>query len=99
VAVAPRSRMRIPEVVSDAWTPDAAERMAHELGIALRPAHWHVIGCARELRASLGSIPDFSLLARVTGLSIDAICSLFPGAERTVAWIAGLGASTSILLE
>lgn len=83
--------MAVEQVVGDAWTPDLAERTARELGMALRPSHWHVVGCARELWAARGIAPDLALLARTTGLSTEAIRSLFPDAEHTIAWIAGVG--------
>lgn len=75
--------------VEDAWTPEVAEQTARALGIVLRPAHWHVLGCARELWAA-GITPDLPRLARATGLMPEQVDALFPDATRTIETIAGL---------
>ncbi len=82
--------MRAAHVVSDRWTPDLAEQTARELGINLRPAHWHVLGCARELFAEHGMAPDLWVLGQATGLSPAALSALFPDAEHSIGWIAGV---------
>lgn len=74
----------------DAWTPALAEREAAALGLTLGPAHWHVLGCARELRASRGAAPSLDTLARTTGLSLETIGALFRDPERDIVRIAGL---------
>ncbi|MBI2391881.1 MAG: TusE/DsrC/DsvC family sulfur relay protein [Deltaproteobacteria bacterium] len=88
-----RARSRLasrPVPVDDAWTPALAEREAAALGVALGPAHWHVLGCARELRAAQGAVPSVEALARTTGLSLETIRALFHDPERDIARIGGL---------
>lgn len=82
--------MAMQQVAGDAWTPELAERTARELGIALRPAHWLVLGCARELSAA-GIRPELAVLARASGLSVETIALMFPDAARSIGWIADVG--------
>jgi|JI10StandDraft_1071094.scaffolds.fasta_scaffold525310_2 sulfur relay (sulfurtransferase) DsrC/TusE family protein len=81
--------MATAEHLVDAWTPEIAERAAAALGIWLGPTHWQLIGCARELWASRGRMPELRTLARTTGLSLEAIERLFPDPERSLSRVAG----------
>ncbi len=73
------------------WTPDSAAAAARRHGIHLTPAHWQILGCAREECLRTRHLPDASVLARRTGVARAEIEALFPGgARRVIAEIAGM---------
>ena len=73
------------------WTPDSAAAAARRHGIHLTPAHWQILGCAREECLRTQHLPDTCALAERTGLARDEIEALFPGgACEVIAEIAGM---------
>ncbi len=61
-----------------AWTPEVAEELAREAGLAgLTPRHWRVILCCREAAAREGFAPDLSTVSRLAGLSRAELERLF----------------------
>lgn len=60
-------------------------------GILLTPAHWQILGCAREECLRMRHVPDTCALAKRTGISRGEIERLFPGdACAVIAEIAGM---------
>ena len=52
-----------------AWTPEIAEELARESGLArLTPRHWRVVLCCREAAAREGCAPDLCTVSRLAGL-------------------------------
>ena len=73
------------------WTPDSAAGAARRHGIHLTPAHWQILGCAREECLRTQHLPDTCTLAERTGVARDEIEALFPGdACEVIAEIAGM---------
>ena len=76
------------------WTPDAAARMALELGIGrLAERHWCAIASCREEAARTGHAPGLRALTTLTGLTARELGRLFPGSPATtIARLAGVPA-------
>jgi len=74
------------------WTPEIAEEIANEVGIAtLTPEHWKVITSCREDAAREGTPPGLPRISDLTGLDAKALHALFPKAPgKLAAQIAGL---------
>jgi tRNA 2-thiouridine synthesizing protein E len=74
------------------WTPDVAEAIAAEAGIApLTSEHWTVLALCREDAAQRGFPPCLKRLSELTGLSVLLLGQLFPGSPGPLAArIAGL---------
>lgn len=73
------------------WTPDTAAEAARRHGIHLTPAHWQILGCAREECLRTQHLPDACALSETTGVARDEIEALFPGgACEVIAEIAGM---------
>ena len=80
------------------WTPDVAEAIAAEAGIApLTAEHWTVIAQCREDGARRGFSPCLERLSELTGLPEARIGQLFPGSPGAlVARVAGLPACAEL---
>jgi len=74
------------------WTPEVAEAIAGEVGLALTPEHWKVIHACREDAARQGGeAPGLRRLQNLTGVSTKDLYRLFPkGPGKLAARIAGL---------
>ena len=73
------------------WTPDVAEAIAEEVGIALTPAHWKILGFCREDAAREGQAPGLRRISKVLGVPTRDLYSFFPrGPGKLAARIAGL---------
>jgi tRNA 2-thiouridine synthesizing protein E len=79
-------------VDSGQWTPEIAEAIAAEAGLArLTPEHWTVLALSREDSARRGFPPCAKRLCELTGLPETRLGQLFPGnAGALAARIAGL---------
>jgi tRNA 2-thiouridine synthesizing protein E len=77
---------------SSQWTPDIAEAIAAEVGIAtLTPEHWTVLALCREEMAQRGFPPCLNRISQLTGLREVLLGQLFPGKPGPLAArIAGL---------
>lgn len=77
---------------SSEWTPDIAEAIAAEVGIAaLTPEHWTVLALCREETARRGFPPCPTRISQLTGLREALLGQLFPGNPGSLAArIAGL---------
>ncbi|MEZ5316806.1 MAG: TusE/DsrC/DsvC family sulfur relay protein [Vicinamibacterales bacterium] len=52
---------------ADQWSPDVAEGIAEEAGIALTPEHWKVISFCREDAAREGQPPRLRRISEALG--------------------------------
>ena len=79
-------------VDSSTWTPEVAEAIAEEIGIApLRDKHWTVITFCREDAAREGQVPGLRRISKLSGVSTKELYELFPkGPGKLAARIAGL---------
>ena len=78
-------------VQSGQWTPEVAEAIAAELGIALTPAHWKVLTFCREDAATQGQAPGLRRITQMAGVSTKELYQLFPkGPGKLAARISGL---------
>jgi tRNA 2-thiouridine synthesizing protein E len=73
------------------WTPQIAEELAREAGIAeLTPAHWRIIEFCRADARSQGQSPGVRRICQHLGLPTRDLYLLFPrGPGRLAALIAG----------
>ena len=72
------------------WTPDLAEELAGDAGIALGEKHWSVIASSRELIARNGRVPSLDEVGAMCGVTPAELRTLFPGgAEEVLARLAG----------
>jgi TusE/DsrC/DsvC family sulfur relay protein len=73
------------------WTPEVAEAMAVEEGIApLSPKHWQVINWVREETVKSGEFPSLRAISKRSGVDTKELYELFPkGPARKVARCAG----------
>jgi sulfur relay (sulfurtransferase) DsrC/TusE family protein len=70
------------------WTPSLAECLARVFGIApLSEAHWRVISECREEWARSGRVPELSILAERSHMSVGQLEMLFPAGQAAFAWI------------
>lgn len=81
------------------WTPELAEALARENGIALTPQHWKVITFCREDAAkNSGLSPGLRRISQLSGVSMKELYALFPkGPGKLAARIAGLPKPKSCL--
>jgi TusE/DsrC/DsvC family sulfur relay protein len=76
---------------SSQWTPELAEILAREAGIALTDRHWKVITFCREDAAREGQPPGLRRIAKLSGVTMKELYELFPkGPGKLAAKIAGL---------
>jgi TusE/DsrC/DsvC family sulfur relay protein len=77
---------------SSQWTPEVAEAIAAEIGIApLGPEHWKVITFCREDAAREGTPPGLRRISRLSGVGTKELYRLFPkGPGKLAARVAGL---------
>ena len=77
---------------SSQWTPEMAEDIAKEIGIApLSKPHWQVISFCREDAAREGQPPGVRRIAKLSGIDMKGLYSLFPkGPGKLAAKVAGL---------
>ncbi len=77
----------------NAWTPQIAEAIARQEGIAeLTEDHWKIIEFCRQRASESGAAPTLRQITSGTGISTKELFSLFPkGPAKKVAKIAGLG--------
>ena len=82
---------------SSQWTPEIAEQIAREVGIApLTERHWKVITFCREDAARQGQSPGLRRIAKLSGVDMKELYQLFPkGPGKLAAKIAGLPKPTS----
>lgn len=73
------------------WTPEIAEAMAEEEGIApLTERHWQVINWVREEAARTGEFPSLRAISKRSGVETKELYELFPkGLARKIARCAG----------
>ncbi|NOZ26734.1 MAG: TusE/DsrC/DsvC family sulfur relay protein [Chloroflexi bacterium] len=77
----------------DDWTPEIAEALAEEEGIApLTDRHWEVINFVRKYYQEKGEPPTLRRITKLSGVSTKELYQLFPGGPaKKVARLAGLG--------
>ncbi|MCS6826481.1 MAG: TusE/DsrC/DsvC family sulfur relay protein [Caldilinea sp.] len=73
------------------WTPEIAEAMAEEEGIApLTERHWQVINWVRKEAARTGEFPSLRAISKRSGVDTKELYELFPkGPARKIARCAG----------
>ena len=73
------------------WTPEIAEAMAAEEGIApLIEKQWQVINWVRQEAASTGEFPSLRSISKRSGVDTKEIYELFPkGPAKKIARCAG----------
>jgi len=73
------------------WTPEIAEVMAAEEGIAsLSERHWVVINWVRQEAASSGEFPSLRAISKRSGVETKELYELFPkGPAKKIARCAG----------
>ena len=73
------------------WTPEIAEAMAVEEGIApLNEKQWQVINWVRQEAASSGEFPSLRAISKRSGVDTKEIYELFPkGPAKKIARRAG----------
>ena len=84
-------------VDSAQWTPEVADELAREAGLApLTERHWKVVTLCREDAARTGRSPGLRRLARLSGVGVEELHRLFPAEPATLAArIAGLPKPTT----
>ncbi len=77
---------------SDQWSPELAEAIAAESGIAaLTDKHWKVITFCREDAAREGQPPGLRRISKLSGVNMKELYQLFPkGPGKLAAKISGL---------
>ena len=77
---------------SSQWTPEVAESMAAELGLApLSDRHWTVLTFCREDAANEGQPPGLRRISKRSGVGMKELYQLFPkGPGKLAARLAGL---------
>jgi len=73
------------------WTPEIAEAMARQEGIApLNEKQWQVINWVRQEAASSGEFPSLRAISKRSGVDTKEIYELFPkGPAKKIARCAG----------
>ena len=81
------------------WTPELADALAREAGLALTPQHWKVITFCREDAARQNGLsPGLRRIAQLSGVSMKELYALCPkGPGKLAARIAGLPKPKSCL--
>ena len=74
------------------WSPELAEAIAAEGGVALTAEHWKVIhACRDDAARNRGESPGLRRLGQIAGVSTKDLYRLFPkGPGKLAARIAGL---------
>ncbi len=73
------------------WTPDVAQGIAQEIGLALTERHWKVISFCREDAAREGQAPGLRRITKLSGVGMKDMYELFPkGPGKLAALVAGL---------
>lgn len=73
------------------WTPEVAEALAADSGIALSDKHWKVITFCREDAAREGQSPGVRRISKLSGVNTKELYQLFPkGPGKLAARVAGL---------
>ena len=74
------------------WTPQIAEELARESGIAeLTPRHWQVVEFMRERYLETGTAPSIRALGKESGVPVKELYELFPkGPAKLAAKIGGI---------
>jgi TusE/DsrC/DsvC family sulfur relay protein len=82
---------------SSQWTPELAEALARESGIApLSERHWKVITFCREDAAREGQSPGLRRIAKLSGVDMKELYRLFPkGPGKLASRVAGLPKPTA----
>ena len=77
---------------SSQWTPEVAEALASEVGIAeLTDQHWKVITFCREDAANQGTPPGLRRISKLSGVNMKDLYQLFPkGPGKLAAKVSGL---------
>ena len=86
-------------VDSNQWTPEIAEELAQEVGIAdLSEQHWKVITFCREDAAREGQAPGLRRITKKSDVTMKEIYQLFPkGPGKLAARISGLAKPKSCI--
>lgn len=76
----------------DQWTPEVAEAIAEELGIApLTDQHWKVITFCREDAQKEGQAPGLRRISKLSGVDMKQLYQLFPkGPGKLASRVSGL---------
>ena len=79
-------------VDSSEWTPEVAEEVAKDIGIApLSKKHWQVISFCREDAQREGQPPGVRRIAKLSGVTMKELYELFPkGPGKLAARVSGL---------
>ena len=79
-------------VDADQWSPELAEALAADVGIAsLTDQHWKVITFCREDAAREGTPPGLRRISKLSGVGMKDLYRLFPkGPGKLAARVAGL---------
>jgi len=79
-------------VDADQWTPEIAEAIAAEVGVApLSEQHWKVLLFCREDAAEQGKPPGLRRISKLSGVGMKELYQLFPkGPGKLASRIAGL---------
>ena len=76
---------------SSQWSPDVAEAIAAEIGLALTPEHWRVLNFCREDAAREGQPPGLRRISKLAGVDVKQMYRLFPKSPaKLAARVAGL---------
>jgi len=77
---------------SSEWSPDVAEALAAEEGLApLSERHWTVLSYCREDAAEKGEAPGLRRISKNSGVGMKELYKLFPdGPGKLAAKVAGL---------
>jgi tRNA 2-thiouridine synthesizing protein E len=85
-------------VDANAWTPEVAEAIAAQEGIALTERHWVVLNFARKDWQATGESPTLRRITKQTDVTTKEIYQLFPdGPGKLAAKIAGLKKPTGCI--
>jgi tRNA 2-thiouridine synthesizing protein E len=95
IEIAGRVLERDPEgflVDTGEWTPEIAEEIARESGIAeLTPRHWQVVEFMRQTYLDTGAAPSIRALGKESGVPVKELYALFPkGPAKLAAKIGGI---------
>lgn len=79
-------------VNADQWTPQVAEEIAVEVGVApLSDRHWTVLTYCREDAGKEGTAPGLRRISKFSGVGMKELYQLFPkGPGKLAARVAGL---------
>ena len=79
-------------VETNEWTPEIAEEIARENGIAeLTPRHWQVVEFMRQTYLDTGAAPSIRALGKESGVPVKELYALFPkGPAKLAAKIGGI---------